>query len=197
MLLFYFISFVKVRCYSFTSPKLCSANTQEFKGFDLPRNDWVATTMTSGSSYTFRYRVTAAHRGTMYLYITRNGYDPTQPLKWSDLETTPFSLYATGLTTPDGFYSWSAQVPGGKSGRHLIYMIWQRSDGPDAFFSCSDVIFSGGGPTATRATPPRPSPTVTPSRTPTPISGIQAWAPGTAYSVGQLVTCNGHTYCCR
>ncbi|WP_328796398.1 lytic polysaccharide monooxygenase [Halosaccharopolyspora lacisalsi] len=28
-----------------------------------------------------------------------------------------------------------------KSGRHIIYSVWQRSDSPEAFYNCSDVLF--------------------------------------------------------
>ncbi|MFB7616422.1 lytic polysaccharide monooxygenase [Kitasatospora sp. NPDC056181] len=46
-------------------------------------------------------------------------------------------------------------MPAGRSGRQLIYAIWQRSDSPEAFYSCSDVVFDGSGsaPTSTPAVP--------------------------------------------
>ncbi|CAM5506424.1 lytic polysaccharide monooxygenase [Streptomyces hirsutus] len=40
--------------------KLCSAGNEAFKGLDLARADWPATSVSSGS-YTFKYRVTAPH----------------------------------------------------------------------------------------------------------------------------------------
>lgn len=58
--------------------ELCSAGNDEFKGLDLPRADWPATGVSSGS-YTFRYRVTAPHKGTFVVYLTKPGYDPAQP----------------------------------------------------------------------------------------------------------------------
>ena len=194
--------------------KLCSAGRSKYAGFDQARADWVATTLPASGSYTFSFRATAPHRGTMYLYVTRNGYNPTVPLKWSDLESTPFSTFATGLTTVNGAYTWTAQLPSGKSGRHLIYLIWQRSDSPEAFYACSDVIFGSSvstptntpaGPTATRTNTPAVTvtstltrtntPAVTPTRTNTP-GGISAWAPWMAYTTGQLVTYNGAVYKC-
>lgn len=33
------------------------------------------------------------------------------------------------------------RLPAGKTGRQLIYTIWQNSDTPDTYYSCSDVIF--------------------------------------------------------
>ena len=31
-----------------------------------------------------------------------------------------------------------------RSGRHVIFATWQRADSPEAFYSCSDVAFTGG-----------------------------------------------------
>ena len=65
--------------------KLCSAGNEEFKGLDLPRADWPATGV-RGGSYTFKYRVTAPHKGTFKVYLTKPGYDPAKPLSWSELD---------------------------------------------------------------------------------------------------------------
>ncbi|MYU17041.1 chitin-binding protein [Streptomyces sp. SID8361] len=122
--------------------KLCSAGRDKYKGLDLPRADWPATAMTAGE-HTFTYRATAPHRGSFELYITKDGYDPTKPLTWSDLEAEPFAK-VTDPTLKDGSYVFSGNVPD-KSGRHLIYSVWQRSDSPEAFYTCSDVTFGGNG----------------------------------------------------
>ena len=34
------------------------------------------------------------------------------------------------------------QLPSGKSGRHLIYAVWDIADTSNAFYSCADVTFS-------------------------------------------------------
>ncbi|QWF84855.1 lytic polysaccharide monooxygenase auxiliary activity family 9 protein [Amycolatopsis sp. CA-230715] len=122
--------------------KLCSAGRDKYKGLDLPRADWPATTMPSSGPYTFQYQLTAAHEGTFELYVTKNGYDPTQPLKWSDLEATPFYKQDNPPIVGNN-YQLKATLPGGHSGRHLIYSIWQRHwpDSGEAFYSCSDVLF--------------------------------------------------------
>ncbi|ATL81911.1 chitin-binding protein [Streptomyces malaysiensis subsp. malaysiensis] len=122
--------------------KLCSAGRDKYKGLDLPRADWPATAMTAGE-HTFTYRATAPHRGSFELYVTKDGYDPTKPLTWSDLEAEPFAK-VTDPTLKDGSYVFSGNVPD-KSGRHLIYSVWQRSDSPEAFYTCSDVTFGGKG----------------------------------------------------
>ncbi|MCI3275578.1 lytic polysaccharide monooxygenase auxiliary activity family 9 protein [Streptomyces cylindrosporus] len=122
--------------------KLCSANNDEFKGLDLARADWPATAVKSGS-YTFKYRVTAPHKGTFKVYVTKPGYDPTKPLAWADLDLANPVATATDPVASGGFYTFSGTLPA-RSGRQLLYAIWQRSDSPEAFYSCSDVTFGGG-----------------------------------------------------
>ncbi|MEV7892298.1 lytic polysaccharide monooxygenase [Streptomyces sp. NPDC002817] len=123
--------------------KLCSANSEEFKGLDLARADWPATSVSSGS-YTFKYRVTAPHKGTFKVYLTKEGYDPKQPLAWDDLDLDNPVATATDPTATDGYYTFSGTLPK-RSGAQLLYGIWQRSDSPEAFYSCSDVTFGGSG----------------------------------------------------
>ncbi|MEU9800075.1 lytic polysaccharide monooxygenase [Streptomyces sp. NPDC051000] len=118
--------------------RLCSAGNSKYKGLDLPRADWPAGSMTSGP-HTFRYKGTAPHKGSFELYVTKDGYDPTKPLKWSDLESKPF-VKVTDPAMRNGDYVFSGTVPK-KTGRHLVYSVWQRSDSPEAFYSCSDVVF--------------------------------------------------------
>ncbi|WP_274919297.1 lytic polysaccharide monooxygenase auxiliary activity family 9 protein [Streptomyces sp. WZ-12] len=139
--------------------KLCSAGSDEYKGLDLPRADWPATPMKAGK-HTFRYKATAPHKGTFALYLTKDGYDPTKPLKWSDLEAKPFAE-VTNPTLTDGSYVFDGTVPA-RSGRHLIYSIWQRSDSPEAFYTCSDVVFgkdNGGAGGASTPAPTASAPT--------------------------------------
>ncbi|WP_030041403.1 lytic polysaccharide monooxygenase, partial [Streptomyces resistomycificus] len=122
--------------------ELCSAGNDAFKGLDLARADWPATGVSSGS-YTFKYRVTAPHRGTFKVYVTKAGYDPAQPLAWDDLDLAAPVATATDPVASGGFYAFSGTLPQ-RSGRHLLYAVWQRSDSPEAFYSCSDVTFGGG-----------------------------------------------------
>ncbi|NUS77434.1 MAG: lytic polysaccharide monooxygenase [Streptomyces sp.] len=123
--------------------RLCSANADEFKGLDLARADWPATSVSSGS-YTFKYRVTAPHKGTFKVYVTRQGYDPTQPLAWDDLDLAHPVATATDPVAANGYYTFSGTLPE-RSGAQLLYAVWQRSDSPEAFYSCSDVTYGGAG----------------------------------------------------
>ncbi|MFG3283512.1 lytic polysaccharide monooxygenase [Streptomyces sp. NPDC048111] len=139
--------------------ELCSGGNAKYKGLDLPRADWPATRLTAGS-HTFRYKGTAPHKGSFELYVTKDGYDPSKPLKWSDLEATPF-LKVTDPPMQGGDYVFEGKIPA-RSGRHLIYSIWQRSDSPEAFYTCSDVVFgkdSGSGSAGGAPAPAASAPT--------------------------------------
>ncbi|MFD4506305.1 lytic polysaccharide monooxygenase [Streptomyces sp. NPDC058457] len=128
---------------------LCSGGNPNFTGFDLPRDDWPVTHLTSGATVDFSYNAWAAHPGWFYVYVTKDGYDPTRPLTWDDMEDTPFltvdhpPLNGTPGTV-EANYSWTGQLPADKTGRHVICMVWQRSDSTETFYSCSDVVFDGG-----------------------------------------------------
>ncbi|AZM63122.1 MULTISPECIES: lytic polysaccharide monooxygenase [unclassified Streptomyces] len=122
--------------------KLCSAGNEAFKGLDLARTDWPTTSVSSGS-YTFKYRVTAPHKGTFKVYITKPGYDPSQPLAWGDLDLANPVASATDPAASGGFYTFTGTLPE-RSGKQVLYAVWQRSDSPEAFYSCSDVTFGGG-----------------------------------------------------
>ncbi|WP_037860572.1 lytic polysaccharide monooxygenase auxiliary activity family 9 protein [Streptomyces sp. NRRL S-340] len=142
--------------------KLCSANDPEFKGLDLPRADWPATAV-RGGAHTFEYRVTAQHRGTFTVYITKPGYDPAKPPAWADLDLAHPVATVTDPVASGGFYTFSGTLPQ-RTGKQLLYTVWQRSDSPEAFYSCSDVTFPGGGsgaaaPGASAPAPPASAPT--------------------------------------
>ncbi|MGW3787058.1 lytic polysaccharide monooxygenase auxiliary activity family 9 protein [Micromonospora chokoriensis] len=146
--------------------ELCSGGLSAYRGLDLPRTDWPSTNLTSGAKFTFRYRTTIEHRGTFRLYVTTPDYDPKAPLTWADLEARPF-LTLTDPPVRAGAYQLAGRLPAGRTGRHLIYTIWQNSSTPDTYYSCSDVVFRGVKATATpsKATPSKAAATKSVPRT--------------------------------
>ncbi|MGW0506983.1 lytic polysaccharide monooxygenase auxiliary activity family 9 protein [Micromonospora sp. NPDC003241] len=118
--------------------ELCSGGLSAYRGLDLPRTDWPATPLTAGAEFAFQYRATTAHKGTFRLYLTREGYTPSRKLTWADLDRLPF-LRITDPPLRDGTYLMSGRLPADRSGRHVIYTIWQHSDTADTYYSCSDV----------------------------------------------------------
>ncbi|MET9080486.1 lytic polysaccharide monooxygenase [Streptomyces sp. NPDC004237] len=155
--------------------KLCSGNLAAYRGLDLARADWPATELTPGARLTMTYASTIAHAGTFKLYLTKPGYDPTKPLTWSELPAQPFAEVKDPPLT-NGAYHFGATLPADRTGRQLLYTIWQNSSTSDTYYSCSDVVFTarkdakkdtggeaekGGGTTASAK--PRASATPSPS----------------------------------
>ncbi|MEU0880897.1 lytic polysaccharide monooxygenase [Lentzea sp. NPDC005914] len=130
---------------------LCGPTTK-YDAYNQARADWPVTKVTANASVTLRYNAWAPHPGTWEQYVTKDGFDVTKPLKWSDLEPVPFDK-VTNPPQSNGEYSWQAKLPN-KSGRHIVYSLWQRSDSPEAFYSCSDVLFDGGVPDTQPPTAP-------------------------------------------
>lgn len=120
---------------------LCGPS-DKYASYRLARADWPTTTLRPGANITIRYNAWARHPGTWYQFVTRNGWNPNQPLRWSDLEpwhqvTNP---PVNGSGPHGAEYTWPATLPN-KTGRHIIYSVWARSDSPEGFFNCADVIF--------------------------------------------------------
>jgi chitin-binding protein len=122
--------------------QLCSGGIPAFAGFDAARSDWPSTSLRAGDEITFTYRATIPHRGTFRLYVTADGYDPTTPLRWADLEREPF-LTVKDPSLRDGSYRFEGTLPPDRTGKAVIYAVWQNSDTPDTYYSCSDVVFKG------------------------------------------------------
>jgi predicted carbohydrate-binding protein with CBM5 and CBM33 domain len=129
--------------------KICSANNPTFVGFDLARADWPKTHLTAGATVEMKYSNWAAHPGDFISYVTKDGFDPTKPLAWSDLEPEPFDKVTDppqrgAVGTLEGHYYWNAKLPANKTGQHIIFTLWTRSDSQETFYTCSDVVFDGG-----------------------------------------------------
>ncbi|MFE9997610.1 lytic polysaccharide monooxygenase auxiliary activity family 9 protein [Streptomyces avermitilis] len=162
--------------------KLCSGGLPAYKGLDLTRSDWPSTRLTPGASLTMKYSSTIPHTGTFKLYLTKQGYDPTKPLTWSDLPAQPFAQLKDPALA-GGAYRLGAKLPADRTGRHVLFTIWQNTSTTDTYYSCSDVVFAkakaaatgaGGGSTgaakkpAGKATPSSPAATSSPSSSPSP-----------------------------
>ncbi len=129
--------------------ELCSAGDPKFGGFDRPSTKWLATGINPGRQ-TFKWVLNAPHATLYYrFYITKEGHDPTRALRWDDLEL----FHDSGRRKAAQIDKFEVDVPQ-RTGRHVIYAIWQRSDSPEAFYACSDVVFGAQGEVPTD--PPLP-----------------------------------------
>lgn len=123
--------------------KLCSGNNPMFQGLDLPLN-WTAHPIAPNSQgrFVFEFRASAPHATRDWIfYITRNGWDGSAPLRWSDLDE--FCRLGNTPLSAGNVYRLNCPLPQ-RSGKHVIYNTWQRSDSPEAFYTCVDVQFTGG-----------------------------------------------------
>ncbi|MDF2705453.1 lytic polysaccharide monooxygenase [Nonomuraea muscovyensis] len=171
--------------------QICSGGTggpYDFSAYNAVRSDWPLTHLTSGANIQVRHSNWAAHPGSFVYYITKNGWNPNAPLKWSDLESFGSAVDPPQSGGPGGlnYYHWNVQLPSGKSGRHMIFIHWIRSDSQENFYSCSDVVFDGGNGEVTGVGPggtTPPDPTVTPTVTPAPTGSCTAtWRTTTTWS---------------
>ncbi|MCM1975310.1 MULTISPECIES: lytic polysaccharide monooxygenase [Streptomyces] len=130
--------------------KLCSAGDKSpynFTGYNAARSDWPRTHLTSGATIRVKYSNWAAHPGDFRVYVSKPGYSPSTELGWDDLEliqtvTNPPQSGSVG--SESGHYYWDLRLPSGRSGNAVMFIQWVRSDSPENFFSCSDIVFDGG-----------------------------------------------------
>jgi predicted carbohydrate-binding protein with CBM5 and CBM33 domain len=176
--------------------KLCSGGLPAYKGLDLARSDWPATRLTPGATLTMKYASTIPHTGTFRMYLTEPGYDPSKPLTWSALPEQPFAQVKDPALT-DGAYRIRMTLPKDRTGRQVLYTIWQNSSTADTYYSCSDVVFptaaDKGGAGAGAAASPTPSKAVQkekePGKSATPSASVAAPtpSPSVARSAGGVV----------
>lgn len=123
--------------------QLCSGGNGSFAELDDPRGgQWPTTDVTAGEDFQFDWKITAAHATTSFRYfVTKDGWDPNQPLTRAALESDPFVSIDYGGEQPPFDYSHTDALPADKSGRHMIFAVWDIADTGNAFYACSDVNF--------------------------------------------------------
>jgi len=144
--------------------ELCSAGrTQNGRYAAMDRvGDWTATP--TGTSFNVRVFDQASH-GADYIrvYVSKAGYDPrTEPLGWDDLELVAQigNRPASQWTPVTGGVQLELPVSlPGRTGRAVVYTIWQASHLDQSYYWCSDIAFDG----SSTPTDPDPDPDPDPS----------------------------------
>ena len=174
--------------------KLCSAGVGGYAGLDLARSDWPATQVQAGYRE-FVWTNTAQHRS-MYFryYITRQGYNPSQPLRWSDLE----QIHQSSPTGQEAVSRHMVNLPP-RTGKHVVYSIWQRdyADAPEGFYQCIDVEYGGSNSSVPAVSSSRPSSSrssLASSIGSDTCAGLPAWDTHTVYNKPQQVKYNNKRY---
>ena len=173
--------------------QLCGAGRDKYRGLNLARSDWPATQISPGN-LTVTYHATAPHANSNFEFlITRPGYNPNTPLKWSDL----VSIRTFNNQNPTTFTNWTIPIPQ-RTGRHVLFSLWQRVVGSqEAFYTCSDVTFGAAAAASSRQT--SPSEVTSPARPvpARPAPAVGTWTANGAYHVGDQATYQGQAYRCQ
>ncbi|GAA2395667.1 lytic polysaccharide monooxygenase [Dactylosporangium salmoneum] len=187
--------------------KSCDGGKTQFAVLSDDSRNWPATSV--GTSVTFSWVLTARHATSTWEY-------------W--IGDKRIAVFDDGGKQPNATVSHQVSLAG-YSGRQKLLAIWNIADTANAFYNCIDLQVggsSGGGgstptPTPTKTASPTKSPTPVPTKTtaaPTPTAtrttatptqtggptgdpAGTAWAAGTLYHVGDVVTYNGKRYQCR
>jgi chitin-binding protein len=172
----------------------------DFSPYNAMRPDWPRTHLTAGDTYTFRHNNWAAHPGRFDVYLTVQGWNPAAPLAWSSLEQVHTAVNPPQTGGPGGLenYLFDVTFPADRSGQHLVFTHWVRSDSPENFFSCADIVFDGGdgevsgiGGDPGPIDPPDPPDPAAPPTTPGPaiITGVTPTGASAAWGAsGGFVT---------
>lgn len=121
---------------------ICAGGLGQFAQLDDPRGGgWPTTDVPSGGSFDFKWHITAAHSTTSFRYfVTKDGWDPNQPLTRDALDLAPFLTVDGNNEQPPNDVTHTGTLPN-KSGHHLILSVWDIADTANAFYQCADVNF--------------------------------------------------------
>lgn len=113
----------------------------KYRGLDQVRDDWPTTAMQAGPFELVWYATTPHDPSVFHAWITKPDWNPTMPLTWAAME--PLTLGPISLN--GNAYRFNTVIPA-RTGKHCIYVIWQRLDPVgEGFYSVSDVDFGDGG----------------------------------------------------
>ncbi len=122
--------------------KPCSGNNPTFRGLDVNRSDWQTTPIHADANgrFTFLFKATAPHATRDWrFFVTRDGWQPGSPLRWADLQE-----FCTLGNTP--LCRWHLQAAVHAAAAHRPACDLQHlADSTEAFYTCMDVRFEGGG----------------------------------------------------
>ncbi len=102
---------------------------------------WPATTVAAGQPFSIVWQFTARHATTSFRYfLTKDGWDNTQPLTRAALDLTPFIQSNYSGRLPSNPTTHSGTLPQ-RHGRHIMLAVWDIADTGNAFYQCSDLDF--------------------------------------------------------
>ena len=117
--------------------QLCSNGLARNNTLNQP-GAWKRTTV--GRSFTAQLYDQASHGADYFrVYVTKQGFNPaTQSLGWGNLDL----ITTTGRYAPAQNISFNVTIPSGRSGNHILFVIWQASHLDQAYMWCSDITIA-------------------------------------------------------
>ncbi|QCT21733.1 lytic polysaccharide monooxygenase [Jejubacter calystegiae] len=112
------------------------------------KQPWPRISVKASQELTIKWKYTAPHPTRGYIaFITKDGWDPSAPVTRSQLEEKPFfeDVYTEA---PYWSYPLPAKdehkliIPAGKSGYHVVVLIWLVADTGNAFYQTYDLDIS-------------------------------------------------------
>ncbi|MGL4521574.1 MAG: lytic polysaccharide monooxygenase [Bacilli bacterium] len=115
---------------------------------------WSKVDVKTGAN-TFTWQLKVPHRTEDWrYYMTKPGWDPSKPLKRSDLQL--ISRIVDGGKMPENTVSHTISIPNDRSGYHIILGVWEISDTLNAFYQVMDVNVTNGNTTPDSIAPSVP-----------------------------------------
>ena len=119
--------------------KLCSGNNPTFRGLDVNRSDWQTTPIQADANgkFTFVFKATAPRHARLALLRHPRRLAAGKP---AALGRPAGVLHAGQYAAVGRRHLLQCTLPQ-RTGQHVIYNTWQRSDSTEAFYTCMDVRF--------------------------------------------------------
>jgi chitin-binding protein len=130
--------------------KIASANQGDCEFLDAPGTHWQKHNVRSGEKLRISWNYSASHLTRRWNYfITREDWNPAQPLSRSQFESKPF--YQVELTAQPFWSSRNELTPPKptihevtlpkRSGYHVLLAVWEVADTGNAFYQVVDLNF--------------------------------------------------------
>lgn len=117
--------------------RLASADNDKYACLDMIRDDWPATPVQAGPRELVWFATTPHNPSVFRAWLTTDDWNPTDPLNWAQME----ELELGPVSFVDQDYRFETVLPE-RSGRHVLYIIWQRQDPVgEGFYAACDVVF--------------------------------------------------------
>ena len=123
--------------------QIASGGVSNYSGVDQVSSDWPTDEVSSAEPLTIEYFATAFHNPSVFdVWMTTQDWDPNSQLNWDQMEF----LGRPDHTLERPIYRFTIQIPQDRTGRHVLWIAWQRDDPVgEVFFSASDILVRSSG----------------------------------------------------